>query len=70
MTSPEVWTEPGTTFPLSTTASVRPFSSEGSTAGVPPPANETYTRKTASTAATDSASTSRAGFDLRATPRV
>ena len=45
---------------------VRPASSLGASDGFPPPAIDVYRRKTASTAATDSAMTSRAGLAFRA----
>ena len=46
---------------------VRPASSLGASDGFPPPAIDVYSRNTASTAATDSAMTSRAGLAFRAT---
>ena len=51
-----------TTTPASCTVPVRPASSLGANDGFPPPAIEVYSRKTASTAATESAMTRRAGL--------
>ena len=44
-----------------------PASSLGASEGFPPPAIDVYSRNTASTAATESAMTSRAGLAFRAT---
>ena len=45
-------------------------SSLGAREGLPPPAIDVYSRNTASTAATESAMTSRAGLAFRATEEV
>jgi hypothetical protein len=54
---------------MSDTLPVWPVSWLGRSAGVPPPAIDVYSKKTARTAATESATIRRAGLPLRATPR-